>query len=486
MPIAVTLSIVGQKLASKETRAKMSAELLLGVDIGTSAIKASAIDHSGRSVAIGTAPTPFVSTGDEIEMTADSLLFAVHSAISQIVDFLPRVAAVGIASMGESGTTITDEGPSRLPILAWHDSRGTETVATLTREFGDDIRRRTGREARNVTTVAKLGWLAGRGADLSGTWTGVAGLTLWKLTGALGQEHSLAATSGAFDPRLRAWDRDILAVAGLGSIDWAPVARGGSVFGTISAEGAAWSGLRAGIPVTLSGHDHPVGVVGAGGDPGGITDSMGTGEPLVMAWSSASDASDHPVIPGIPGHLTLTSWPGTDRLMLLWETLRPGIGLGNLSNLLGIPRDDVERDALGVLDDSALSSTDLEELQSGRLPRSLEGVAPAEAFASAIEGYALAIQGAEKAMRLLGGVDGRTLLIGGGLRSERWVLAKGRRSVFPLDAAVEREAVSRGAALLAGVAAGWWAVEEYPSAPVIPVAPGTASTALYGSVVGHD
>ena len=464
----------------------MSAELLLGVDIGTSAIKASAIDYSGRSVAIGSAPTPFISTGDEIEMTADALLFAVHSAISQIAEFLPLVAAVGIASMGESGTTIDDDGPSALPILAWHDSRGADTVAALTREFGDDIRRRTGREARDVTTVAKLGWLADRGADLSGTWTGVAGLTLWKLTGALGQEHSLAATSGAFDPRLREYDREILTVAGLESANWAPVARGGSVFGTITPAGAAWSGLRAGIPVTVSGHDHPVGVVGAGGDPDGITDSMGTGEPLVMAWSSESDASDHPVISGIPGHLTLTSWPGTDRLMLLWETLRPGIGLGNLSNLLGISRDEIETEALAVLDDSAVSASALEELQMGRLPQSLVGVPPAEAFASAIEGYALAIQDAEKAMRRLGGVDGRTLLIGGGLRSERWVLAKARRSVFPLDAAVEREAVSRGAALLAGVAAGWWAVEEYPSAPVVPIAPGTASAALSESVVGHD
>jgi xylulokinase len=35
--------------------------------------------------------------------------------------------------------------------------------------------------------------------------------------------------------------------------------------------------------------------------------------------------------------------------------------------------------------------------------------------------------------------------------------------------AAEREAVSRGAALLAGVAAGWWEAEDYPPADLIPM-----------------
>ena len=41
------------------------------------------------------------------------------------------------------------------------------------------------------------------------------------------------------------------------------------------------------------------------------------------------------------------------------------------------------------------------------------------------------------------------------------------RATGNLAMASEREAVSRGAALIAGVAAGWWDAEEYPPADVV-------------------
>ncbi|MBN9181030.1 MAG: hypothetical protein J0J00_10895, partial [Microbacterium sp.] len=179
----------------------MRDELLLGIDLGTSSIKANAIDRHGRSMGIGVAPTPFATRAHGVEMTTDDLFAAIGSAIADLGVLASRVSAVGVASMGETGTIIRPDGPSDLPLVAWHDERGTEIVDELVAEFGaEEVRRRTGRQARSVTSVAKLGWLLRNGHETGGTWTGVAGLTVWKLTGALAQEQSLAASSGAFDP----------------------------------------------------------------------------------------------------------------------------------------------------------------------------------------------------------------------------------------------------------------------------------------------
>jgi xylulokinase len=446
----------------------MRDELLLGIDLGTSSIKANAIDRHGRSLGVGVAPTPFAASAHGVEMTTEALFRAIRAAIEDLGVLATRVAAVGVASMGETGTAIYADGPSNLPLVAWHDERGTEIVSELRESFGDaEIHRRTGRQARSVTSIAKLGWLARNGYDARGTWTGVAGLTVWRLTGVLAQEQSLAATSGAFDPTRGEYDRDILARVGLDSLVWAPARIAGTPLGHVSADGAAWSGLPAGIPVTIAGHDHPVGVIGAGGDRTEVIDSMGTGEPLVVSWTARSD-QPHPTWPDQLGDLTVTAWPGTPRHMLLWETLRPGLATRNLQRALRVNRDDIEFRSIRV-DAEPLDLPTLVGMQEGTIPESVLALPAEEAWAATLEGYASASADAESRLRALSGVTGPTLLIGGGLRSRRWVEAKLRRAVYPLAMAAEREAVSRGAGLLAGVAAGWWTPEQYPPADTVPL-----------------
>ncbi|MFG6279245.1 FGGY family carbohydrate kinase [Microbacterium sp. 5K110] len=450
----------------------MRDELLLGIDLGTSSIKANAIDRHGRSIGIGVAPTPFATSAHGVEMSTEALFSAIQAAIADLGVLATRVAAVGVASMGETGTIIRPDGPSDLPLVAWHDSRGAEIVDAVTAHFGsEEIYRRTGRAPRSVTSIAKLGWLLRNGHRTGGTWTGVAGLTLWRLTGALAQEQSLAASSGAFDPLSGEYDREILSFLGLDSLVWAPARIGGTAFGRVSAEGAGWSGLRAGIPVTIAGHDHPVGVIGAGGDHTEVIDSMGTGEPLVVAWAPATDAvRTHPRWPDQFGDLTITAWPGTSRHMLLWETLRPGLAMRHLRHALRVDRDDIEFAAIGV-EAAPLPLSVLLDLQEGVVSEEIRTLAPEVAWAGALEGYAETSADAERRLRALSGVSGQTLLIGGGLRSRRWVEAKIRRTRHPVAMAQEREAVSRGAGLLAGVAAGWWEPEKYPPADAVPLAP---------------
>lgn len=470
----------------------MRDELLLGIDLGTSSIKANAIDRHGRSLGLGVALTPFTRTANGVEMSPAAVFDAVQAAIAQLGELRRRVVGVGIASMGETGTTIHSDGPSGLPLVAWHDDRGGDVVDDLVAEFGADaLLRRTGRPARSVTSIAKIGWLQRNGARLAGTWTGVAGLTLWRLTGALGQEHSLAATSGAYDPIRREYDRDILRSSGLDGITWAPARVAGTVLGRISSSGFDWSGLPAGVPVTIAGHDHPVGVVGAGGERDEVIDSLGTGEPLVVAWRPDSSGS-HPVIPGQPGDLTVTAWPGTARHMLLWETLRPGLALSHLLERIatvhgGMTRNDLEFAAIRV-DADPIDAQTIFAMQDGKIPADLLSLPPEVAWAATLEGFAAAAADAERALRTLARIDGSTLLIGGGLRSRRWIEAKLHRASAPVAMAAEREAVSRGAALLAGVAADWWQAEAYPPADIVPMtepaepAAGTSAAAGAASV----
>ena len=83
---------------------------------------------------------------------------ALAEAIAALGPARERVCAVGVAGMAESGAPLRRGEPIG-PVIAWHDGRGEETVASLERRFGPDLARWTGRRVRTVSSVAKLGWL---------------------------------------------------------------------------------------------------------------------------------------------------------------------------------------------------------------------------------------------------------------------------------------------------------------------------------------
>lgn len=443
----------------------MTPPLLLGIDIGTSRIKANLVDLKGRTVALGAAPTPFERTADGIEMSLGPFMNAVRQSIRSLEGPLVDVVGVGIASMGETGTLIGPDGPRDLPLIAWHDGRGAETVERIRSAFGPEIRIRTGREARSVTSIAKLGWLADNGVDTFGSWVGVSGLVAWVLTGAVAQETLLAATSGAFSPFHDAYDPEILSVAGLISTHWPRPLTAGETVGLVHASGSHWSGLPIGIPVTIAGHDHPVGVVGAGATEGDIVDSLGTGEPVIAAWHDrGAFPQDGWLDTECGGDLTVTRWPGSTGLMLLWETLRPGVGLDTMLAASGMSRTSIEASSVNALPAIVVNSVMITQLEDGVVPVELLALEPARAWASVLNGYASVAARAERAMRNLTGVTGPTVLIGGGLRSRHWLEAKRSRAPGRVLVSEETEAVSRGAAMFAGVSAGVWDCDGFPAA----------------------
>ena len=76
------------------------------------------------------------------------------------------------------------------------------------------------------------------------------------------------------------------------------------------------------------------------------------------------------------------------------------------------------------------------------------------------------VEAAERVEALLGPAR-RMLVFGGGSRSRPWMEAKANASARPVFRVATEQAVARGAAVFAGVAAGWWqSPEDAPTAPL--------------------
>lgn len=423
--------------------------LLLGIDVGTSRTKAVLVDESGGEAGRAAVATPF-STGDRVELEVDALRGCVAEVLGALGDVRNRVAAVGVAGMAESGAPLDGEGRPLAPVIGWHDPRGQDAVDELERRFGPDLARRVGQPLRPILTAAKLAWLVDHGlATGVSRWLGVPELVVHALTGAEATERSLAARTGCYDVGRQAWMPEVGEALGFEVGIFPAVEPAGAAVGLVSAGAAAWSGLPAGIPVTLAGHDHLAGMIGAEVAHGEVANSVGTAETLVARSPTLPDAAASG-----PLRVAVTLHPDGQAWALLVSAVRSGVVVDAAAHRLG--RSPAELDELAVPFSGG-------EGPSGVpwAPGSIEGMdppagAPGAVWAGLLHALAGRTADAYRRLEQVAAPARGVVVFGGGSVSRPWLQAKAAALPVPVRRAPVTDAVGRGAALYAGVAAGWW------------------------------
>ena len=256
----------------------------IGIDIGTTNTKACLIAGDvPRLVAKASRPTS-ADVGelqnDVLALTADCL--SGHPG---------EVAAVGISSMAETGTALDASLRPLRPLISWRDQPGREQAGELARELdAQDLYARTGLRLSAKLPLVTWRWL--RDAEPSTfaamrVWAGAADLAVLALTGAVVTDPTLAGRTGAYSLADRGYDPDLLRLAGV-PVERLPAVAGAlTPAGTVTTAAAAATGLRAGTPVVVAGHDHLVAAWAAGvREPGQVADSMGTAEAIITPTGS--------------------------------------------------------------------------------------------------------------------------------------------------------------------------------------------------------
>jgi sugar (pentulose or hexulose) kinase len=435
------------------------ADLLLGLDVGTSSAKAAVIGADGVEVAHGRAPTPWqrVPTGAQVDPEA---LFAatVDAARAALAAAPPgRVRAIGVASMAEAGVLLDGHGRPLHPAIAWHDARGADEARRLAAEL-PDFAARTGLPPTPLCSLVKLAHLqplAGRARR----WLSVGEWLVRRLGGDEVGELSLASRTGMLDLVTRRPYADGLAWAGLPADLPAPAAPAGTPAGTATLAEAR------GAVLAVAGHDHLVAGVGVGVvAPGDMLDSCGTAEALVRVV--APPLQSEQVVRAVEGGVTV-GWHVAPERQALMGALWSGLALGEVLDALGVEASDRAALAAAARDAPAgeVAPLELDLRPAGeRRPARLPGAAPHLVWRAAVEAAAREAQRIVDHVDAVAGPRRRMVVTGGWARDEAVMAAKRALGAEPAGAVVE--AGCRGAALLAGVAAGL-----YPDADHLPPPP---------------
>lgn len=328
-------------------------DVYLGIDIGTTRVKAGVVTDDAHLLHVEATPTPWHQTDegpivDVVELGDTALAVATRSG-AWAREQGHRVVGIGTTGMAETGALLDPDGRPLAPGFAWHHTLGdAEAVQNaLGRERFASV---TGHGCDLAPSLIKLDYLRHRGHTFDGhqTWLNIPEYVTYRLTGVRACEFSLSGRTGLFDLTHRDWWDDALAFLGADRslLPGRPVAAGTPV-GTVD---AAHSTELAGAVVTTAGHDHPVAAFGVGvHEPGTLALSLGTSEAHVRIVEPTLDAD---AIGRVVELGATADWhPLGDRWYVL-STLPTDITLERLGRLLGC-RSTAERAALS---EAALAS----------------------------------------------------------------------------------------------------------------------------------
>lgn len=460
-----------------------SSSILIGIDIGTSGAKAALIDPGGRLLAWAgreypiLTPRPGWAEQDPREWLSAAGA-CVRAALEQAGAAPSQVAAVGLARQMHSLVCLDASGAPLRPAILWADQRSAKQVQRLSAQIGrPNLAAWTGNPLAAGFMLASWAWLKEHEPE---TARETQHLLLPKdyvrywLTGKLGAEPSDASSTALFDPHLGAWSAPLLAEVEL------PAARLPEVFpsagqaGGLLPEPARALGLLPGTPVVYGCSDVSAQALAQGiVEPGTVSCTIGTGGQLFAPLRAP--AHD----PELRLHLFCHCLPETWHheaailsagLALRWlrDQVFPGAGYAGLADAAaGV---EAALDGLFFLPFLAGERT---PYMNPHLSAGFQGLrlhhGQAHLVRAVMEGVVLALRQGLELMQSLGTPVRRLIATGGATRHPLWlqlqadlfdreVYVSTVRVAAGMDPIQARSAdAARGAALLAGIGAGWYA-----------------------------
>jgi xylulokinase len=265
--------------------------LLLGLDIGTTSVKAVVYRTDGTAAGASSLPTPtHVPRPGWAFYRPDELWETVVRAIRGALADLPnpeQIASVAVASVGESGVLVDAGGAATTDSIAWFDIRTRPQAKWLAERIGkDELFARSGLSLQPIFSLNKLLWHREHEPDAwarSVLWLMLADFIAYRLSGQGATDLSLASRTLMLDLHQKRWHEETLTQAGIDQNRLAPLVPGGTPLGYVTAGAASLTGLPVKAVVASGGHDHVCGALAAGvTQPGQMLNSLGTAEALFL------------------------------------------------------------------------------------------------------------------------------------------------------------------------------------------------------------
>jgi xylulokinase len=429
--------------------------VLVGLDVGTTGVKALAVSPEGdvlaRAEAAYSLSTPHPGWA---EQNPADWWRAAETALASVAP--DQAAGIGLSGQMHGLVALDENDRVLRPAILWNDQRTAAECAEIEERVGlSRLVTLTGNRALPGFTAPKLLWLRSNEPDLYGRIKQILlpkDYVRLRLAGERGTDVADASGTLLFDVARRRWSEEVLDALDVPP-EWLPPAL----------ESPAVSGRTGGgVPVAAGAGDQAAGALGVGVVDGGpLSVVLGTSGVVFAAlprFAADPEGRLHAFCHAVPGHWhamgVMLSAAGSlrwfrdafatdesyDRLVEEAGEWPAGAeGLAFLPYLAGERTPHADPDARGAFVGLSLRH------DRGALVRAV------------LEGVAYGLRDSLELLRALGVRPDAGRVSGGGARSDLWVRIVASVLGLPLERTVVEEGAAYGAALLGGVAGGVFA-----------------------------
>ncbi len=276
----------------------MAADLLLGIDIGNTVVKAVLFDLQGRQVARhgvdGTTlkPAPGMVERPAAELWANARAAIAGCLAAATVD-PARIAAIGLAGHG-NGLYLLDRGGEPLLGIQSLDTRAAALATSLDQDVGEELHAICLQRPWPSQTPVLLAWVKTHRPEVyaeAGTLCFAKDIIGWNLTGVRASEASDMSGAGLLRLPEARYDEDLMALYGLADAVplLPPLLQPTDILGQVTPAAAAATGLHEGTPVVAGYFDVVASALGSG--------AIGAGAASIVlgSWSINQVFADAPV-----------------------------------------------------------------------------------------------------------------------------------------------------------------------------------------------
>ncbi len=447
--------------------------MFIGVDLGSTNIKAAIYDEKMKLLDRRSCPVEYIRDQGFVEFDAESYFRDLVALLGQMLRDNRVFGPVQIAFTGQAESLIAAgvDGKPLMNAISWMDERSVAQCRVLEAQFSPETCQAvTGQMAVLPTWPAtKILWLKEHCPAVyenTATWFLLKDYIVYRLTGRKLADMSIATFSFYFDIYNKCWWQEMLTAIGISEEQLPQLAEPCTVAGPILPE---FAGILGDAVVNIGTLDHFAGMVGTGNVcPGGITLSTGT----VMALT-AMCTQPAPRSCGIAMHYGFL--PDTHVMLPVAESGGVSLEWFRRSCMKDVSYDEMnrvlaERGGNDLLFLPYLVGTNAPEFDADAtgvfwgLRQEHDCFDMAHAV---MEGVAFVLRKNCDDMKAKGVTPTAIIATGGGAKSPIWCQLQADITGLPVQIPAEKEAACLGAAMIAAVGAGAYASFEVAAADCV-------------------
>ncbi|MEH7179837.1 gluconokinase [Neobacillus vireti] len=263
----------------------MSREFVMGLDFGTTSVKACIFDINGKLISEYEKMNSFHypeqgwSEQDPVEIERSAVL-AIKGAIQKAAIDKDKLITIGFSAAMHSLICVNEEGSPISPALIWADGRSYPQAEAVKKTIGSSIYAKTGTPIHPMTPFNKLLWMKETNYQPYKDAAYFMSIKEYVIQCWFGErviDYSMASATGLFNPAALDWEPETLEMTGVSKEQLSEIVSPTKVLTGLKREIAEEMGINQEMPFVMGAADGQLANLGIGAIlPGEVAVSVGT------------------------------------------------------------------------------------------------------------------------------------------------------------------------------------------------------------------